>query len=249
MQCSPDIFDAETRSLLHSGINPLFFNGLTFSTTHKESMAINFDHEPKVIISASGMCEAGRIRHHLKHNLWREESLILFAGYQTAGTLGRLILDKVVPIIRLFGEDIVIKAEIGILNNASGHADKQGLADWLNAYEQKPQLVFVNHGTEEACAEFTDYLISAHGYNAAAPYSGTVYDLITGEVAVQTKGIRLQKKSAQRNKDPRAVKAFKRLMEAASRLTSTAQRCEGMSNRDIGAFTNQIDQLSEKWSK
>ena len=246
LQCDPDIFDEDTRALIDKGINPLFFDGLSFSVTHEDSIAINFDTKPKVIISASGMCEAGRIRHHLKHNLWRADSLILFAGYQTAGTLGRLLLDKATPDVRLFGEEIVIKAEIDQLTNTSGHADKQGLVNWLNAYNQKPQCVFVNHGTEEACAEFTDYLINEYGYTAAAPYSGTVYDLKTGDVVVQTEGVRIKKQ--QGYKDPRAVKVFKRLMDAVNRLTAVARKYEGMANKDIAKFADQIDLISNRWS-
>jgi metallo-beta-lactamase family protein len=134
-----------------------------------------------------------------------------------------------------------------MLNNTSGHADKQGLADWLNAYKQKPKLVFVNHGTEEACGEFRDYLINEYGYNAAAPYSGTGYNLISGDVVVQTKGVRIKKQKGY--KDPRAINVFKRLMDAVNRLTVVAKRCEGMSNKDIGKLTKQIDQLSDKWLK
>ena len=127
-------FDEEAMALVKQGINALSFPGLHLSITSDESKAINFDEEPKVIISASGMCEAGRIRHHLKHNLWRPESTILFVGYQAVGTLGRAIVDGATE-VKLFGEPIEIRASICKLAGLSGHADKNGLLDWLSGFE------------------------------------------------------------------------------------------------------------------
>jgi len=247
LQCDPIIMDETVRELISKGINPLYFEGLTMSVSPKDSIAINSDPKPKVIISSSGMCEAGRIRHHLKHNLWRKECLILFVGYQTAGTLGRLLLDQSRSTVRLFEEEIAVRAEIGSLRNTSSHADKQELTNWLNALEKRPKRVFVNHGTEEACDAFTGYLKSECGYDAVSPYSGTVYDLLTGDVIMQTEGVRAEKQKS--SKDPRAVKVFNRLMEAVSRLSVVAKRCEGMANKDIAKFADQIDQISDKWSR
>ena len=107
----PDCYDTAAMELVKKGINPLEFPGLTVAVTPEDSQAINFDRSPKVIISASGMCEAGRIRHHLKHNLWRPESTILFVGYQAIGTLGRNIIEGA-PEVRLFGETITVNARI-----------------------------------------------------------------------------------------------------------------------------------------
>lgn len=118
---------------------------------------INFDERPKVIISASGMCEAGRIRHHLKHNLWRKESTILFVGYQAKGTLGRIILEGAKS-VNLFGEEIEIQAEIRRLAGISGHADNNGLLKWIGSFEKKPEKVFVIHGEDSVCQVFTDRL-------------------------------------------------------------------------------------------
>lgn len=246
MQCDPEYFDEYTRRLIRNGINPLLFPGLRISVTSADSVAINTDPTPKVIISASGMCEAGRIRHHLKHNLWRGESLVLFAGYQAAGTLGRALYEGA-KYVKLFGEEISVKAEIGSLNGVSGHADKEGLLNWLGAFEEKPKTVFVNHGEDEACVSFTNCLEEEYGYNADAPYSGTEYDLITGRVLLRTEGIRVKKKDLQ--KDRRAEKVFSRLMSAVSRLADTAKKCEGMSNKELGKFADQIDQLADKWSR
>ena len=121
-----DCFDEEALELVNHGINPITFYGLNLAVTSDESRAINFDNRPKVIISASGMCEAGRIKHHLKHNLWREESTVVFVGYQAVGTTGRAILEGA-PNIKLFGETIDVRAEIVALQGVSGHADQAGL--------------------------------------------------------------------------------------------------------------------------
>jgi metallo-beta-lactamase family protein len=140
-----ECFDEEALELVQKGINPIGFEGLRLTTSSDESKAINFDNQPKVIISASGMCDAGRIKHHLKHNLWRKESTILFVGYQAQGSLGRSILDGA-PSVKLFGESINIQAEITRLPGVSGHADHDGLIAWLTHMSPKPEHVFVVHG-------------------------------------------------------------------------------------------------------
>src|SRR5690606_12498315 len=116
-----------------------------------------FDDDPKVIISASGMCDAGRIRHHLKHNLWRPESTILFVGHQADGSLGKIILDGA-PEVKLFGEIVQVKANIERLAGVSGHADLAGLLAWLQGFEKKPKRVFVVHGDDIVCEEFPEYI-------------------------------------------------------------------------------------------
>lgn len=144
----PDCFDADTRALLEKGIDPITFPGLRVTVTSDESRMINADRVPKVILSASGMCEAGRIRHHLKHNLWRPECTILFVGYQAVGTLGRTLLEGATT-VKLFGEPIEVQAELCQLTGMSGHADREGLLRWVNSFEQKPKRVFVMHGEDE----------------------------------------------------------------------------------------------------
>lgn len=133
LQCDTDCFDPETQAVLKSGQNPIWCPGLQFAITAEDSKAINSDPRPKVILSASGMCDAGRIRHHLKHNLWIAENIILIAGYQSKGTLGRALLDGVKE-VRLFGEDIAVNAEIAVLHGTSGHADQKGLFNWVEAF-------------------------------------------------------------------------------------------------------------------
>ena len=152
-----DCYDDETKALVERGINPIDFKGLKLSVTSDESKNINFDMMPKVIISAAGMCDAGRIRHHLKHNLWRPECSIVFAGYQAEGTLGRVLQDGA-PAVKIFGEEIDVRAHIETIDGISGHADRDGLLAWISAFEKQPSHVFVVHGNEESCTTFTEAL-------------------------------------------------------------------------------------------
>ena len=166
----------EAMELVNKGINPITFPGLKLSITSEESKSINFDDRPKVIISASGMCDAGRIKHHLKHNLWRPECTVLFVGYQAIGTPGRALVEGAKE-IKLFGEEIQVNAEIKVLPGVSGHADNEGLMEWAKAFEEKPKQVFVCHGEDTSCQVLTGRLEDELHYTAMAPYSGTVYDL------------------------------------------------------------------------
>ena len=140
-------FDEKAMELVNRGINPLQFPGLKTSVTSDDSKLINFDEKPKVIISASGMCDAGRIRHHLKHNLWREECTICFGGYQAVGTLGRKLIEGA-EFVKLFGENITVNAHIVTLKGISGHADMNGLLAWLKGFEKKPERIMVVHGED-----------------------------------------------------------------------------------------------------
>lgn len=236
--------DKEAIKLIQTGINPIAFRGLKTAITSEESKAINFDEEPKIIISAAGMCDAGRIRHHLKHNLWREDSTILFVGYQSEGSLGRLILDGV-PQVKLFGETITVKAKICRLQGMSGHADRNGLLRWLCAFEKKPERVFVVHGDDRVCEEFTEYIRDELGYNATAPYSGTVVDLARNVVIVEGKPIPVEMTA----KKKKAITAFDRLVEAGRRLMAVIQKNKGGANKDLAKFTDQINALCEKWDR
>lgn len=142
-----ECFDEETKALVRHGINPIGFPGLKLSITSEESKNINFDMTPKVIISAAGMCDAGRIRHHLKHNLWRKECSVVFAGYQAEGTLGRSLLEGARE-VKIFGESIDVVAHIELIDGISGHADRDGLLAWIGAFKNKPDHVFMVHGQD-----------------------------------------------------------------------------------------------------
>ena len=164
-----ECFDEDAKALIEQGINPIKFPGLRLAITSDESKAINFENTPKVIISASGMCEAGRIRHHLKHNLWRPECTILFVGYQANGTLGRILVEGETREVRLFGEPIEIRAQIRQLAGLSGHADKNGLISWITAFEEKPRKVFVVHGEDSVTISFAECLKVEHGSRPMHP--------------------------------------------------------------------------------
>lgn len=239
-----DCFDEETMELIRSGINPLQFEGLKTSVTSNDSIAINEDKMPKVILSASGMCEAGRIRHHLKHNLWRPECTVLFVGYQSPGTLGRTILEGASS-VRLFGEEIAVKAHIENLQGISGHGDQAGLVQWLQGMEQKPEKVFVVHGQDQVCDIFAGLLSEQYGYDAYAPYSGTQFDLLEGIIIKEGEPIRIQSMGTRR----KTSGVYERLLAAGQRLMAVIKRNEGGSNKDLARFADQIQALCDKWDR
>ena len=233
-------FDEEAMKLVEAGINPLSFPGLNLTITSEESKEINFEATPKVIISASGMCEAGRIRHHLKHNLWREECTILFVGYQAVGTLGRLLIEGSDE-VKLFGEPIAVRASIRTLAGLSGHADKNGLLEWVEGFKEKPRRVFVVHGEDSVCKSFTECLWAEHGIKAYAPYSGTVFNLLTDKIEYEAVPILIHKKAKV------VSDVFTRLVAAGQRLIAVIRKNEGGPNKELAKFADQINSLCDKW--
>ncbi|MGC2872250.1 MBL fold metallo-hydrolase RNA specificity domain-containing protein [Ihubacter sp. rT4E-8] len=170
------VFDAETREYILKGDNPLDFKNLRFTRSTAESQALNLDKTPKVIISASGMCEAGRIRHHLKHNLWDARSSVIFVGYQAEGTLGKLLVEGVKD-ITLFGEAVHVNAEIYNLEGFSGHADQNGLFTWLAGFRQKPKQVFLVHGEEDSKTDFGKLIEEKLGYDPVVVLGNSEFEL------------------------------------------------------------------------
>ncbi len=245
-KCPPEVFDEGTQALIKEGIDPIKFEGLLLAVTPEESRLINEDKTPKIIISASGMCEAGRVRHHLKHNLWRSENLILFVGYQAEETLGRALLAGAER-VRLFGEDIAVRAEIRSLRGTSGHADREGLINWLTGFEKKPKTVFLNHGTEDSIASFAEELRS-RGYAIETPYSGTEYDLILGIMTAYTERKRLTAGEAAKARS-RKNSIHASLVSAAEALLALAKRSDNRPNKDNAKFADQIRALIDKWER
>ena len=247
MQCESDYFDEETKELIDQGINPIWFDDIVIAESADESKLINANTEPKIIISSSGMCEAGRIKHHLKHNLWKEENLILFCGYQSLGTLGRSILDGAER-VTIFSEKIAVNAEVAALHGTSGHADKDGLAEWFAAFRKKPQTVFVNHGEDESCLEFAGYLESNYDSKVIAPFSGTVYDLASDSAEYMAEGIRIERDDrASMPASSRSRQVYDDLNSAATDLEELAKASKGMANKDIVKLTNQIRSLIDNY--
>ena len=246
-----ECFDEEALALLSAGINPIEFPGLRHATTSDESKAINFDRNPKIIISASGMCEAGRIKHHLKHNLWRKESTILFVGYQAEGTFGRRLVDGEKE-VKLFNEPITVAAEICELPGVSGHADREGLVEWAAGFKEKPLKCFVVHGEDTVTTSFAGLLNEKLGWNTMAPYSGTVYDLISNVCLKETEGIPFVKRDAEGNpiaSKERVSTPYVRLEKTAERLLSVIHANRGLANKDLAKFADQLNALCDKWER
>ncbi len=245
LQCEECCFNEETCGLLARGVNPLMSPGVTLAVTMEESQRINYDPTPKVILSASGMCEAGRVRHHLKHNIWNPQNMILFVGYQAVGTTGRAILDGAKE-IRLFGEDVAVRAEIAFLPGKSGHADRDGLVRWITAFAEKPAMVFVNHGEDAAVKAYATLLHDTYGFTVSAPYSGASFDLLADDYIDMPEGVPVAKAKAKQN---RARDAFAALLAAGERLMAVVRACRGMPNKELGKFAGQINSLADKWSR
>ena len=241
---SMDCFDPEMTELIQRGAHPLQFDGLKFSISSDDSKLINFDQSPKVILSASGMCEAGRIRHHLKHNLWREDSTVLFVGYQAVNSLGRKIHDGAKE-VSLFGETIEVNCEVCTLAGISGHADHNGLVRWIDAVAPKPQKVFVVHGDDDAMNDFCQTL-EAKGYDVTAPYSGSIYDLGEDKYEYNADPVVIKKKTPEQTRND---SVFQKLVDAGKRLAAVIQRNKGLANKDLAKFTSQIEALCDKWDR
>ena len=259
-----DCFDEEAAALVRAGQNPIAVPNLRLSLTSEESKAINDDPNPKVILSASGMCEAGRIRHHLKHNLWRKECTILFVGYQSDGTLGRLLLNGAKK-AKLFGEEITVNARILSLPGISGHADNAGLMKWIGAFKEKPARVFVIHGESSVTELFAGRLRNELGLDADAPYSGAVFDLKTGGWIYVAEPVPIEKAPTQVAGAPagtdgtvkdtaaadlnRSTPAYEALVAQGNALMEVIRVNKGGANADLRKFTEQIRKLAAKWTR
>jgi metallo-beta-lactamase family protein len=165
---NPDCFDRETQELLTGGESPLDIPGIVYTRTTEESKAINEDSRPGIIVSASGMCDSGRIQHHLKHHLWREESHIVIIGYQAEGTIGRRIVDGA-KTVRLFGEEIAVKAHIHTLGGFSAHADRKGLLHWVSHLRNPHLEVLINHGEEKASLGLSQLISEQLHFKTSVP--------------------------------------------------------------------------------
>ena len=247
LQCDTDYLDEDMRRTIRAGINPLVFPGLELAVTQEDSVAINENQTPKVIISASGMCDAGRVRHHLKHNLWRPECTVLFVGYQAVGTLGRVLVDGAKS-VKLFNETVQVEAEIDTLPGVSGHADKNGLISWLQGFREKPKIVFLNHGDPDAIESFSNCLNRELGYRAFAPYSGAIFDLLEERWITFPEGVAIQRDTSagpRRKANP----VLDELIAAAEALLNLCRGLDGRANRDLRNYTEMIRKLIAKIEK
>lgn len=172
------VFDEEAKAYIESGDHPLEFKNLRFTQNTEDSQRLNMDTTPKIIISASGMCEAGRIKHHLKHNLWNEKNTVIFVGYQAEGTLGRKIVEGAKS-VNIFGEEVMVKAEIVNLEGFSGHADQDGLTRWVAAFENQPKF-FLVHGEEQSKNDFAHHLEEKLGITPVVVTENCEFSLAPG---------------------------------------------------------------------
>ncbi len=235
-------YDEEALAFVRKGINPITFDNLIRTVSSDDSRAINEDVRPKVIISASGMCEAGRIKHHLKHNLWMPENTILFVGYQANNTLGRGLIEGAKK-VKLFGETVRVAAEIKQLPGISGHADMNGLLEWAKAIKGV-QKFFINHGDAASADSFAQKLREELGVDTYAPYSGAEFDIAAGEITVDAEPIPIPKKEF--NTANMSV-AYSDLVAAADRLSRMIKLSDGRANADMRKLTEAINRLCEEW--
>jgi len=236
--------DEDALELVQDGTHMFNFTNLRMTETSEESKALNMDPTPKVIISASGMCDAGRIRHHLKHNLWRSECTVVFVGYQGEGTLGRHLLEGAKS-VKMFGEEIAVNAEIENFQGLSSHADREHLLGWIADFkEPKPQHVFVVHGDREV-APFFAQTIAGMGFEAHAPQYTEVYDLATNTQLAT--GYLPERKTRSFDGQPKSTPAYERLVAVGQMLVEAIKRSKGRDNKSLASFADQLRKLLEKW--
>ena len=236
--------DEDALKLVADGTHMFNFSNLRMTSTMEESKALNEDRTPKVIISASGMCDAGRIRHHLKHNLWRPECSVVFVGYQGEGTLGRHLLDGAES-VKMFGEEIAVKAKIVNYTGLSSHADRDHLLSWIADFkEPKPQHVFVVHGDREV-APFFAQTLTGMGFEAHAPQYTESYDLLSDQQLAA--GYLPERKVKSFSGAPKSAPAYERLVAVGQMLVEAIKRSKGRDNKSLANFADQLRALLEKW--
>ena len=233
--------DEEALERGKGGTHMFSFPNLHLVETSEESKLLNMDTTPKVIISASGMCDAGRIRHHLKHNLWRDNSAVVFVGYQGVGTLGRRLLDGVES-VRLFGEEIAVRAKIVNFQGLSSHADHDHLLSWIESYDPRPARVFVVHGDADVIPAFSAEL-ETRGFATYAPLYTASYDLAADREL--ERGYQPEKKRSA--VATLADDLYSKLLAAAEALLALVRSKKGAPNKEKKAFTGQILDLIETW--
>lgn len=244
-------YDAEAMKVIKEGNDPLSLPNLKLSVSAEDSKAINDDTTPCVILSASGMCDAGRIRHHLKHNLWKNNCTVALAGYQAEGTLGRRLQDGASD-VTILGEKIHVAARIVRLQDVSAHADQKGLIRWLDSCEDKPKKLFLVHGEDSVCSSFRDMLKADHGYRVDAPYSGSVYDLINDVWILEKEPVEVIRKkseqqSAQSSANYERDNLYLQLVEEGKRLAQLITTYRKAGKDELKHFLKDVQKLIERW--
>ena len=239
-----ELFDDDVKVAMEKGDNPLEFKGLKFTKTADESKALNESNEPAIIISASGMCEVGRIKHHLKHNLWNPNSTILFVGYQAPGTLGRKIVDGEKK-VKIFGEEISINAKIEYIEGYSGHADQKWLLNFIYSFYTKPKHIFLVHGEEEGQEVLKQKIIENTNIPVTIPSFGETYTLDDNLLVEKT--IKLPNKYR-----PLRLEVIERLNTLREEIIDmediviNEKLSENMSDEQIAALNEKIKELEKQ---
>lgn len=228
-----DLFDEETQELIRRGDNPLEFPGLKFTQTVEESKALNESNESAIIISASGMCEVGRIKHHLKHNIWNPKNTILFVGYQAPGTLGRKIVDGA-KTVKIFGEEVAVNARVEYIEGYSGHADQAGLLHFVDSFVKKPNHIFLIHGEEESQKALRDKINENFDLPVSIPDYCESFDLTN---TVQATG-NIRKRNLNEYKKLEVIDRMETLKEELADMESIVKE-------DILANTVNDDEISK----
>lgn len=191
-QANPEVYDEETSQLFAQGDNPLAFPGLQFVRTAEESQRLNLHKGTAIVIAASGMADAGRILHHLKHQLWKESNHVVFCGYQAEGSLGRKLTTGIKR-VKILGISVKVGAQIHDLSTFSAHADRDQLLAWLRGFTKKPKQTFIVHGEESVASEFKQTIQHDLGWECYVPMRGETIELLGeyhGEVQKQfTQGL------------------------------------------------------------
>ncbi len=242
-----NLFEEEVQEEIMKGENPLEFPGLQFTRTADESKALNEDQRPSIIISASGMCEVGRIKHHLKHNLWNPKSTVLFVGYQAPGTLGYNIVNGE-KTVKIFGDEIAVNARIEYIEGYSGHADQEGLMNFIYSFISKPKKIFLVHGEEEAQDIFKTKVEEETQIPVIIPQWGETYEIDKDSDNVEVIG-KIERRET--------VNSLRReIMQRLSKLRNEIQDMEdyvkqdvqdaNLSDREVFAINERIKDLEKQ---
>ena len=244
-----DLFEDEIQEKLKKGDHPLEFPGLKFTPTADESKALNENNDPSIIISASGMCEVGRIKHHLKHNLWNPNNTILFVGYQAPGTLGRTIVDGAEK-VKIFGEEISVNARVEYIEGYSGHADQEWLLNFVYSFIQKPKHIFLVHGEPDSQAELKEKIIENVSIPGTIPKFGEKYniedvpeltDVVHSSQKLENKQLRLDILNQ--------IDALRDEVQNATRSSRVNKYSKEESTKEVNELTDKVEDLKQMIKK
>ena len=238
-----ELFDEEVRNKIEQGDNPLDFPGLQFTKTAEESKALNEDSAPKIIISASGMCDAGRIKHHLKHNLWNPKSTILFVGYQAGGTLGSRIVNGEKK-VKVFGEEINVNARIEYIEGYSGHADQEWLLNFIYSFINKPKHIFLVHGEPTGKEILKEKILETTDISVTIPEYGEKYSL-DGEVELIDKFEKICVNEQLRLEAKRRLKVLEKAVIEMVEIAEHDLSNEEITEKDVFRMRERIKEMEE----